>query len=148
MDVHFQCRKPTCSMLEVHRVGNDLVRVILRLLPGEQGSGAGVRHCRQVARRAGQTLPHNDRQLGSGTGCAKLTVSYALIVAVILQSQLVDEQHSGTLRFHPSERLDELAILQPAQHRRRLPRAVAQKSGCISSRQGHWLWGLKNHRRG
>lgn len=132
----------------MHRVADDLVRVILRLLPGEQGSCTGVGCSRQVTRRAGQTFPHNDRQLGSGTGRAQPVVCYALVVACILQCQLVDEQDSRALGLHSSEGLDGLAILQPVQHWRRLPRAVAHKPGCVSPGEGHCLWGLENHWRG
>lgn len=87
----------------MHRVTDDLVRVVLWFLPGEQGSCAGVGHGRQVARRAGQTFPHNDCQLGSGTGRPKPIVCYALVVAGILQCQLVDEQDSRTLALDPSK---------------------------------------------
>ena len=132
----------------MHRVADDLVRVVLRFLPGEQGSRAGVGSGRQVARRAGQTFPHNDRQLGSGTGRAQPIVCYALVVARILQRQLVDEQDSGALALHPPERLDRLAILQPVQHWGRLPGAVAHKPGCVSPGEGCRLWGLENHWRG
>lgn len=87
----------------MYRVADDLVRVVLRFFPGEQGSCAGVGRGRQVVRRAGQTFPHNDRQLGSGTGCPQPIVCYALVVARILQCQLVDEQESGALALDPSE---------------------------------------------
>lgn len=101
-----------------------------------------------MARRAGQTFPYNDCQLGSGAGRAQSIVRYALVVPCVLQCQLVDEQDSRVLGLHSSERLDGLAVLQPVQHRRRLTRAVAHKPGCVSPGEGHSLWGLENHWRG
>lgn len=143
--LHTHGQRHTCGALAVHRVADDLVRVVLRFLPGEQCSCAGVGRGRQVARRAGQTFPHNDRQLGSGTGSAQPVVCYALVVARILQCQLVDKQDSGALALHPSKRPDGLAVLQPVQHWRRLPRTVAHKPGCVSPGEGRRLWGLENH---
>lgn len=117
----------------MHRVADDLVRVVLRFLPGEQGGGAGVGRDDQVSRGAGQTLPHDDRQLGGGAGRAQAVVRDALVVAGVLQGQLVDEQDPGALALHPPERADGLAVLQPVQDRRRLPGAVAHKPGCVTA---------------
>lgn len=103
---------------------------------------------RQVARGAGKTLPHDDRQLGGGTGRAQVVVCDTLVVAGVLQGQLVDEQHPGALGLHPSEGPDGLAILQPVQGRRRLPGAVAHEPGRVPPREGHCLWGQEDHRWG
>lgn len=84
-------------------VADDLVRVVLGLLPGEQGRCAGVRRGSQVARGAGQPFPHDDRQLGSGTCCPQSIVCYALVVTSILRCQLVDEQNPGALALDPPE---------------------------------------------
>ena len=111
----------TCGALAVHRVADDLVCVVLWFLPGEQGRCAGVGHSREVARWAWQTFPHNDRQLGSCAGCAKPVVCYALVVALVLQGQLVDEQDPRALGLHSSERLNGMTVLKPVQHRRRFP---------------------------
>ncbi|MEQ2176216.1 hypothetical protein GOODEAATRI_025795, partial [Goodea atripinnis] len=106
-------------------------------LPGEQGSCAGVWSSSQMAREAGETFLHNDCQLGSGTGCAKPIFSNALVITCIFKSQLVDEQDPTALHLHPSEIPDGLAILQPEQHWKRLPRTVAHKPGGIPPREGH-----------
>lgn len=81
---HSAKRRHTRGPLAVHGVADDLVRVVLGFLPGEQGGGAGGRGG-QVARRAGQTFPHNDRQLGGGTRRAQSVVRDALVVALVLQ---------------------------------------------------------------
>lgn len=131
--------------MAVNRIANYLVRVVFRFLPGEQGSCAGVGCSRQVTRRAGQTFPYDDRQFGSGTGRAQPIVRYALVVACVLQCQLVDEQDSRALSLHSSEWLDGLAVLQPVQHWRRLPRAVTHKPGCVSPWKRYCLWWLENN---
>lgn len=104
-------RRTTGSALAVHRVADDLVRVVLGFFPGEQGTCAGVGGGRQVVGRAGQALPHNHRQFGSGAGCAQPVVRDALVVARVLQCQLVDEQDSAVLVLDPSGRFDGLAVL-------------------------------------
>lgn len=141
-------KKQTCSELVVHGVGNDLVCVVFGFLPGEQGHCAGVRRSSQVARAAGETFFHNDRQPGNGAGCPKPVFSDALIVTCVLQSQLVDEQHPRALHLHSPERSNGLAVLQPVQHWERFPRTVAQKPGGIPPGEGHRLRGLNNHWRG
>lgn len=93
----------TCSSLTVNRVADDLVRVVLRLLPGEQGRCAGVGCGSQVVRGAGQTFPHDDRQLGGGACCPQSVVCYALVITGILRCQLVDEQNPGALALDPPE---------------------------------------------
>lgn len=144
-NVPSRARRHTRGTLAVHRVADDLVRVVLRFLPGEQGSCAGVGRGGQVARRAGQTLPHDHRQLGGGACRAQPIVSYALVVARVLQCQLVDEQDSRGLALRASEGLDGLAVLQPVQHRRRLPGAVAHEPGCVAPGEGCGFWGLEDH---
>lgn len=128
----------------MHGVADDLVRVVLRLLPGEQGAGAGVGGGSQVVGRAGQTLSHDHRQLGGGAGRPQPVVGDALVVAGVLQRQLVDEQDPPDLALDPSGRLDGLAVLQPVQHRRRLPGAVAHEPGRVSPGKGGRLRGLEN----
>lgn len=128
----------------MHGVADDLVRVVLWLLPGEQGAGAGVGGGSQVVGRAGQTLPHNHRELGRGARRPQPVVGDALVVAGVLQRQLVDEQESPDLALDPPGRLDGLAVLQPVQHRRRLPRAVAHEPGRVSPGKGGRLRGLEN----
>lgn len=96
-------QKQTCSSLTVDGVTNDLVRVVLGLLPGEQGRRAGVRCGSQMVRGAGQTFPHDDRQLGGGTCCPQSIVCYALVITGILWCQLVDEQNPGALALDTPE---------------------------------------------
>lgn len=100
----------TCSSLTVNGVADDLVRVVLGLLPGEQGRCAGIWRGSQVVRGAGQTFPHNDCQLGGGTCCPQSIVCYALVITGIFWRQLVNEQNPGALALDPPERLDGLAI--------------------------------------
>lgn len=100
----------TCSSLAVNRIPNDLIRVVLRFLPSEEGSCAGVRCDRQVPWGAGQTLPHNNSEYGSGAGCAQTIICYALVVTCVFQCQLVNEEHSRALDLHSPERLQRLSI--------------------------------------
>lgn len=136
----------TCSSLTVNGVADDLVRVVFGRLPGEQGRCAGVRRSSQVARGAGETFPHDDRQLGGGACCPQSIVCYALVITGILRCQLVDEQNSGALALDPPEWLDGLAVLQPVQYWRRLTCAVAHEPGSVAPGQGRCLGGLYNHR--
>lgn len=136
----------TCSSLTVNGVADDLVRVVFGRLPGEQGRCAGVRRSSQVARGAGETFPHDDRQLGGGACCPQSIVCYALVITGILRCQLVDEQNSGALALDPPEWLDGLAVLQPVQYWRRLTCAVAHEPGSVAPGQGCCLGGLYNHR--
>lgn len=134
--------------MAVNGVADYLVGVVLRSLPGQQGGGAGVGRDGQETRRAGQTFPHDHRQLGGGAGRAQTVDRYALVVACVLQRQLVDEQDSGALSLHSDEGPDGLAVLQPVQHRWGLCRAVAHESGGVSPGERHCFRGLENHRRG
>jgi len=145
---HTQDGALTCHTLVVHRVADDLVEVVLGPLPGEQHGGAGVGHGQQVARRAGQPLAHDHRQLGGGAGRAHAVVSDALVEARVLHGQLVDEQHAGALGLHAAEGADGLAIAQPVHRGRRLPGAVADEARRVAAGQGHRLRGLQDHRRG
>lgn len=98
---HYQ--KQTSSSLTMNRVADDLVRVVLGLLPGEQGRCAGVWRGSQVVRGTGQTFSHNDCQLGGGTCCPQPIVCYALVITSIFRCQLVDEQNPGALALDPPE---------------------------------------------
>lgn len=132
----------------MHRIADDLVGVVLGFLPGEKGSGAGEGRSRQVARRTREAFPHNDCKLGSGTRCSQPVVCDALVVARVLQRQLVDKQDSRALGLHSAEWLDGLPVLQPVQHWGGFPRAVAHKPGSVPPGERHRLRGLKNYRRG
>lgn len=97
-----------------------------------------------MTRRAWQPLPHDDGQLGSGTGGAQAVGSNTLVVSRIVQPQLVDEKNSRVLSLNPGIRLDRFSILEPAQSRGRVTRAITHKPSRIPPGQGHSLWVLED----
>lgn len=134
----------TCRALVVYWEADDLVTVVFRWVPGEQCWSARVGCGRHMTRRARQPLPHDDGQLGSGTGGAQTVGSNTLVISRIVQPQLVDEQNSRVLSLNPGIRLDRFSILEPAQSRGRVTRTITHKPSRIPPGQGHCLWGLED----
>lgn len=128
----------------MHREADYLVAVVFRWFPGEQRGCARVGRGHQVAWRAGQPLPHNDGELGSGAGCTQAVGSDTLVVSCIIQPQLVDQQNSRVLSLNSGIRLDPLSILQPSQGGGRITRTVTHKASSISAGQRHCLWRLED----
>lgn len=127
---------PTHSSLVVQGEADDLLAVVLRPLPGHEDGGAGEGHGRHLLGSAGQTLPHDHRELGSGTGHAQTVLSHALVVASILQANLVDDEAAAALHLHAPVGEDGLPILQPLDGRGWLSLCLAHKPGRAGSGAG------------
>lgn len=134
----------TCRALVVHREADNLIAVVFRWFPGEQCRCARVGRGQHMAWGAGQPLPHDDGEFGSGTGCAQAVGSNTLVVSCIVQPQLVDKQNSRVLSLNSGIRLDCFSILQPAQGGGRITRTVTHKASGISPGQRHCLWRLED----
>lgn len=127
---------PTHSPLVVQGEADDLLAVVLRPLPGHEDSGAGEGHGRDPLGSAGQTLPHDNGELGSGTGHAQAVLSHTLVVASILQADLVDDEAAAALHLHAPVGEDGLPVLQPVDGGGWLSLCLAHKPGCAGSGAG------------
>lgn len=108
---------------------NDLLAVVFWALPRHQDCRAGQGDSGHPLGSAGQPLPHDDRELGCGTGQAQPVFCHTLIVAGILQPNLIDHQAAAALDFHTPIGLESLPILQPVEGRGWLPFCFADKPG-------------------
>lgn len=132
----------THSPLVVQGEADDLLAVVLWPLPGHQHGAAGEGHGRDLLGSAGQTLPHDHRELGGGTGHAQAVLSHTLVVASILQADLVDDEAAAALHLHAPVGEDGLPILQPVDGGGWLSLCLAHKPGCAGSGAGDGLRSL------
>lgn len=133
---------PTHSPLVVQGEADDLLAVVLWPLPGHEDGGTGEGHGRDLLGSTGQTLPHDHRELGGGTGHAQAVLSHTLVVASILQADLVDDKGAAALHLHAPVGENGLPVLQPVDGGDWLSLCLAHKPGRAGSGAGDGFRGL------
>lgn len=112
---------------------NDLLIVLLWPFPGYQDRSTGEQAGGQPLRSAGQAFPHYNHEPASSTGHPQVIFCHTLVVASIIQPNLVDHQSATTLNLHPAIGQKGLAILHPVDAWRRFSFCFADKPGSASA---------------